>query len=306
MLYEYAVEPTLLNNWGNFRYFAEKFGVPQGRLLPRYPKHWKRLVYESLSNCGEIERKKIEEGLVRLDDRMLDRKHEWDDQKDWFTNGEAEHFRRPFHAILAKTNPNQRDFVLEGNYVDENHPLWKVSTSPVVARTAREMADCVAPLLRASTKIFLIDPHFGPENPRHRRPLEAFLAVALERRGGAPLEKIEVHTGAKSAADFFREKCNACLPKIIPRGISVRLVRWRQKDGGEKLHNRYILTERGGVSLGVGLDDGAPGETDDVKLLDQETYELRWKQYTNSDPAFDFVDDLIIVGVRKLDAKKVS
>ena len=40
MLFEYAVEPVLLNNWPSFRYFYEKFGVPQGRLISRYPKHW--------------------------------------------------------------------------------------------------------------------------------------------------------------------------------------------------------------------------------------------------------------------------
>jgi hypothetical protein len=27
MLYEYALEPALLNNWKDFRYFTEKFGV---------------------------------------------------------------------------------------------------------------------------------------------------------------------------------------------------------------------------------------------------------------------------------------
>jgi hypothetical protein len=39
-------------------------------------------------------------------------------------------------------------------------------------------------------------------------------------------------------------------------GVSVEFVRWRQKAGGDKLHNRYVLTDIGGVSLGVGLDEG--------------------------------------------------
>lgn len=69
MLYEYALEPALLNNWKDFRYFAEKFGVSRGRMIARYPKRWKRLVYEPPANGGEIERKRIEEGLSRLDDR---------------------------------------------------------------------------------------------------------------------------------------------------------------------------------------------------------------------------------------------
>ena len=71
MLYEYARRADLLSNWKDFRYFTEKFGVSRGRLLSRFPKRWKRLVYESLANCGEIERKRIEEGLHRLDDRLV-------------------------------------------------------------------------------------------------------------------------------------------------------------------------------------------------------------------------------------------
>jgi hypothetical protein len=120
MFYEYALKPSLLNNWKDFRYFTEKFGIAQGRLISRYPKRWKRMVYESLANCGEIERARIVEGLNRLDNRLLKRRYEWDPQRDWFTNAEAEHCRRPFRAILARSNPNQRDFVLEGDCVDES------------------------------------------------------------------------------------------------------------------------------------------------------------------------------------------
>jgi hypothetical protein len=129
MLYEYALEPALLNNWKDFRYFTEKFGVSRGWMLSRYPKRWKRLVYESLSNCGEIERKRIEEGLHRLDDRLLDREGEWNPQRDWLTNAEAEHLRRPFHAVVARAKPNQREFVLEGDGIDETHPLWNVGST---------------------------------------------------------------------------------------------------------------------------------------------------------------------------------
>ncbi len=47
MVYEYALEPELVATWGNrqdFRYFVEKFGLGQPRIVSRYPKPWKRLV----------------------------------------------------------------------------------------------------------------------------------------------------------------------------------------------------------------------------------------------------------------------
>lgn len=295
MLYEYALEPDLLSNWKDFRYFTEKFDIAQGRLISRYPKRWKKIVYDSLANCGEIERKRIEEGLLQIDARMLKRHHSWERQQDWLANAEAEHERRPFRAIVARLNARQQDFVLEGDNLTDNHPLWKGNTSPIVPRTVQEMAACVALLLRASKEILFIDPHFGPENARHRRPLEAFLAAILEQRCDEPPKKVEVHLSAKSESKFFEDECKRRLPNIVPNGIKVRLVRWQQRDGGEKLHNRYILTDRGGVGLGVGLDDGTPGETDEFKFFDDAVRERRWKQFT-SEPAFDFVDDLIVEG----------
>jgi hypothetical protein len=300
MLYEYALEPALLNNWKDFRYFTEKFGVSRGRMISRYPRRWKQLVYESLSNCGEIERKRIEEGLSRLDDRLLARQNAWNPQHDWLTNAEAEHLQRPFHAILAKTNPNLRDFVLEGDSVDETHPLWNVGITLVISRTAPEMGACVALLLRVSNEIMFIDPYFRPHELRHRRPLEAFLSAALENRYGMLPTRIEIHTGDSLGYEYFRTECEQRLPSIVPEGIQVHIVRWREKDGGEKLHNRYILTDIGGVSFGVGLDDGADGETDEVTLLEDKTYQFRRAQYTSPEAAFELVDELMIEGKRKL------
>ena len=37
MIYEFALEPKLLNNWKDYRYFVEKFGVQHGRLISSYP-----------------------------------------------------------------------------------------------------------------------------------------------------------------------------------------------------------------------------------------------------------------------------
>jgi hypothetical protein len=162
MLYEYALEPALLSNWKDFRYFVEKFGVTKGRLISCYPKRWKKLVYESLANCGEIERKRIEDRLQTLDDRMLKRQHEWNSQQDWLTNAEAEHVRRPFYAIVAKTNPHKQEYILEGESISEEHPFWAAPKSPPVLRIAQEMATRVAPLLRISEEILFVDPHFGP------------------------------------------------------------------------------------------------------------------------------------------------
>ena len=77
---------------------------------------------------------------------------------------------------------------------------------------------------------------------------------------------------------------------------------WELIAGGDRLHNRYVLTDLGGVSLGVGFDAGGAGETDDLLLLlllPQEQYVRRWAQYAKEDGSFDLGDTpAAIVGAR--------
>jgi hypothetical protein len=55
-----------------------------------------------------------------------------------------------------------------------------------------------------------------------------------------------------------------------------------------------------GVSFGVGLDDGADGETDEIMLLENKTYRFRRAQYMSPEPAFELVDELIIERKRRI------
>jgi hypothetical protein len=71
----------------------------------------------------------------------------------------------------------------------------------------------------------------------------------------------------------------------------------------EVIHNRFVLTDRGGVKFGIGLDDdnGKDGQTDDVDLLSQESFDLRWRQYALMQ-AFDVVTAATIAGTKPVPA----
>ena len=55
------------------------------------------------------------------------------------------------------------------------------------------------------------------------------------------------------------------------------------------MHNRYVLTDIGGVQFGTGLDEGEEGTTDVVSRLDAEPYEKRYQDY--AEPGFSFDPD---------------
>jgi hypothetical protein len=47
--------------------------------------------------------------------------------------------------------------------------------------------------------------------------------------------------------------------------------------------------------LGAGLDEGDPGATDDILLLDRVQHEERWRQYASDRPAFDQPEPMIVI-----------
>ncbi len=314
MIYEYALEPELVCTWNERLiciFIKDHFGPDRGRLVSRYPKRWKKLVWDAYQEMKasrpqtqreqaliQTEEKNLTELLQRLGDVMIKRHdYVWETNKPWLANAVNEHARVPFHAIIAKEKCNDLPHVLCLEDLDEEKtPLWAVAGGLSVKRKAENMANAVSAMLSNCTKAIFIDPHFGPENLRHHRTLKAFLNALMHNRGGHAPTKVEVHTSAKSAPDFFKTECENQMPHNIPHGLCVRFIRWKERQGGEKLHNRYILTDIGGVIFNVGLDEGNEGETDDVTLMDRKQYELRWNQYTGSNPAFELVDDTDIVG----------
>jgi hypothetical protein len=303
MIHEYALEPELVATWSDRRdgrYFIEKFGVGSPRIVSRFPKRWKRMVWDAYAGGDDLDRKRLIEVVSRLSEVMVKRPDApWDQEATWLENAEGEHARVPFHAILARANPRACGQVLAADDLDDDTYLWKCPTGQIVPRSASAMASAVAGILRTARVVVLVDPYFGPESGRHRRPLQAFLRALVNSRSSGPPARVEVHCSFKSEAteEFFRSECETRLPQIVPAGLEITLFRLRERAGGESLHNRYILTDIGGVSFGFGLDEGDEGATDDLQLLDRVQYEERWQQYANEPPAFDRPEaPVVIVG----------
>jgi hypothetical protein len=175
------------------------------------------------------------------------------------------------------------------------------------------MAQCISSMLILSRSILFIDPHFtadsalfGSNASRFTRPLAEFVRVARTyHQSGMPLQ-IEVHTSgswreAPSWSDF-EKSCIARLPQLFAVDQKVRVVRWKEKTGGEKLHNRYVITNLGIVQFGHGLDDAMSGSTDDVALLSRDVYELRRAQYMGPLYAFDLDGEVTITGTRAMNS----
>lgn len=289
MIHEYALDPDVISDWQNFRYFVDSFGVSEGRLISQFPKHWKRLVYEAVGkkHPTAIERARIEERLRRIDDRLLKKSRHFIGEKDWISNAVETNNAQPFYAIITTQKQQGTNNLLIAEDVDKDNPLWNIKAQKSVPRTASDLAQAVRPLLEIAEEIIFIDPYFYPNEIRFRRPLEKFLQTALPN--SSKIKRIEYHVKVKFENESqrityghnFDTACQDKLPSIIPDGFSVTFIRWKERQGGKDFHARYILTERGGVLIENGLDDDDDdgGKFTSVVLLSSEIHQQIWNDF---------------------------
>ncbi len=288
MIKEYALDPSLLRSWKDLRYFLETMGVSRGRLISRYPKRWKALVYNGLSDeMGDTERKRIEEALNTINDKLFPRRGGWNHEVGWLENAEAEHARAPFAGILSSDNPRSNSSVLLGDEISDSSAAWVATTQIEIQRDPELMAEAVAPLLRNSREIFFVDPYFSPTTQRYTSTLAAFLLKTT--RGGLDFPRVQYLCKANGDSRFFSRNCMSELPRFVPKGLDLEVVLLKEKLGGEKLHDRFILTDRWGVQFSVGLDSHGPNEvtTTIVTLLTEDLWSTLYRKYVSEHPAFE-------------------
>ena len=295
MIHAFALEPKLVATWGRrdaFRFIHDKFGLGTPRVLLELPtfSKWKRAVYSAASelSLSQEDMTRIAE-LFRLFGEHKHRRADsvYDGLLTWLENAEREYDRKPFAAICAEQNPRGHRAILIPDALDAGEARWACKTGATPARTPEALAATLSAMLVNCKALHLIDPHFGPERPGHRTVLEALMDVLADNSLVPGV--IRVHCLAKSALTFFEQEASKMAARL-PIGCTIEFARWEQKQDGEKLHNRYVLTDLGGIILGTGLDAGEVGETDDLLLLPRTVYELRWLQYVSNNGAFTCVD----------------
>jgi hypothetical protein len=287
MFYEYALEPTVICSWERARYFLDAVGPWKGRFLAKLPKTWARAVLDGLT-CGDVEKKRIEaklEQVIRNRCFSLRVVGEFRPTISWLDNARAEHARREFRAIIAAVGSGGPP-VLDAGSVDESEPLWRVEQGQLVARDSAVIAQAVGHLLAVSRHLLVIDPYFRANHPTKSDVLSACCLV-LPPTGS----RVDVHAalGGERDPTYDQAKADALrlLPRILPTGLTATVSFWLPRNGGQRLHNRYLLTEVGGVQFGDGIERGAAGQYDRVSIVEDPSRIQIWNDFMGAVPSFD-------------------
>lgn len=307
MLHEYAVEPDCMGDWQTFRYLIEQFGVSRGRLVSNFPKEWFKKAWEACESFKPEQRWKAEIELRRIKQQAsIKSGRNYNGAMGWQKNALTQHTINPFRAIIVKHPLETGEHILAADDITHTTPCWAVARERKVPRTVDELGSAVARLLRISNRILFVDKMFNPYNttefPRWRETLERFILVATHGRETVP--EFEYHCGidneefGKPTAQRIEEFQNICIQQIstiLPAGCSITIMRWDQHHGGDFFHDRYILTEKGGVRISWGLDRSKRAEeTTDVTLLDDSLWQEYLKIFKLNSSVIRHIDSTIV------------
>lgn len=312
MIFEYALEPALVASWhdpAKWRFFDGKFGLGTRRIGCALPSPgWRELVLLALEDemksaapaAQQNARKRLETLLGHITREMTKRATVAPPDSPWLDAAIAEHGAYPFQGIVARSFAAKGEFALTADTLNESSlSRWNPRHTSTL-RQVHDVSQTLAPILRSCVEARFVDPYFDANIEEFAEPFTSFLALLRSRRSTANM-KIELHLAVRSnevdavnrtLPDVAREKSSSCRTKfasLLAPGMSLRVFAWSENVArSDKLHNRYILTNLGGVAVQTGLDRARRGSahTDDLTLLSREQYLGRWDQYREGSTAF--------------------
>jgi hypothetical protein len=278
MIFEFAISPTLCTNYKDIQLFLQTFGRGEGRLFSDIPrKKWMRLARQEIKNSknGQVMKKRLVAAVEKLSRKALYRRNYAPDagEKAWLDHAIAAHEARPFKAILTNSYNGNHGCIIScaQNFIDDSR--WTIPLDSEVERNAAEMIRAIHPMLNCAREVVLIDRNFDPNKYRWR-PFLIKLAEFLSGRTFSPsIGKIDFHLGDNISLNQFQILCSNHIASDLPAGMKVNFFIWQR----DELHDRYVITDVGGVRFGIGLDiwDGSGPDRVEISRVSEET-RLRW------------------------------
>jgi hypothetical protein len=232
----------------------------------------------------------------------------------WLERVLAEHERRAFYAVLVSDSaaiPDGVQDVLVASNLTEQDLHWNPDY-PSLERTPALFADQFGPLFRHVRELRIIDPYFDVPRPDVEptkkskgwsQPLSSLLRETQKDRIAQEAVSVDVFTsvdryfkgkGRMQTAEAEQLEAKALIDAtiemvrpLLAMSQQFRIHVWSDQSHPcrERLHDRWVLAETGGVTLGYGFDMPGVGSTDPT-LLSRSQWLNRWTLYSPDSTTF--------------------
>ena len=212
---------------------------------------------------------------------------------EWLTLARQAHERAPLDAIMISS-----ELLMLSGMTDEllvevggalESPVWLArKRSETIKQREEDYKGLLPKILRHAKRLYLVDPFFRPDRRQWTDTIK-ICASLMGQRGGVPLRgTIEIHTGDPSDRRTPREEVQAWeqwkRTEFVQHYAHTLLISmWRRLDDGERLHDRFLITDQVGFSIAGGLDClrrpfGVPSDTI-WTLMDEDDRQLWLRKF---------------------------
>ncbi|MEX0287792.1 MAG: hypothetical protein AB3N14_01675 [Flavobacteriaceae bacterium] len=284
MIKIFAIEPEIMADPVNFDLLFRDFGSERGRWIAELPSKWRKkvimLIYKSpAGTIPPVKRNAMADKIRKYNDRFQSVEVSWDNAKDWLENAIDHHRRNIIDAVISKVAVPEQDSVLgvEECQSDSADCDYSVKLNRRVERKPEELFDAIATATQYCTELHLVDQYFecdGVNKASYVKFLE--LLFEQQRNRSAPVRDIFFHLKKPDSYDESRVRANysAILQSILKTGERIILKFWEEHPGGDKIHDRYLYTERVMIDSRYGWGEGSEtGHRTTLTLLDRAAAE---------------------------------
>lgn len=301
MLYKkVAIDPDVFNHtFDRLRFLLLDAREGTGRFYAAFPKKWISKIENLSPSESVIQRARRREILIRARRFIIKAGADFDGTQDWEHNAICSVADAHFDCVVLKEGePDPETCVVGYDWMDHPNSPWRISESKLAEPTGENLMRAVKRLVEASSMVKLVDRYLDPQSPVYARSLNF-----LMKNCGPHVEQIQLHipfiepsAGRRQMESLPRARfLEIALEMLeIPVGIDVIVFRWRDDATGPDMHDRYLLTELGGIHTGRGFPDQPENETTTSRLSKVDRLKL-WDRYDDHNPMSERLVDRIVL-----------
>jgi hypothetical protein len=248
----FAIEPSSISCWQDFRYVIEKFGFNKGLLIARYPSSWARMVLEECKDkVSETDYLRIVEKLSEAkQDKLFKQRVTYQPDENWIDNVSKGEVLCHMDAVLVDSEVDDALFY-DVSSVPED--LFENRREKEVQRNAVELANASRFLVADASVLYFIDPYFQPKS----KCLKVLHAIITEARiKGRRLNKVVVFSSCSvdpRTSEDLKTDYISSLQQWLDCGISFYFYRLDDDKLDQDFHARYLLTDIAGLRFDRGF-----------------------------------------------------
>lgn len=291
MIYEVAIDPEVLLEWSkdirDYRDFIRDYGVGTPKIVSSFPKaNFRKLRQyllqrsESLSN--DLHKERYIEMVRSLDRNLYLREAAQNSSEDWRDLIVKEDI--DFDAVIAKEYFPCNNLIPLSTLYDSELHLLKRQIS--FNRTPTDFIRSVKGFVNLTISKFVIIDAFCYQKNAMLTMSKIIDEIKNRKFKHQNVELIIIYKDNPKdkrqntpTPSFFKNKFERIIG-VLPNDITLKIIQLRESESSDVFHNRYILNDLGGITLGHGLDlSDNENTTDEITLLEKDIYEKRWEQF---------------------------